>query len=238
MATYERENQYIRLLSERDYSVKELAARLFISEPTVRRDIGVLKKKELLLCTRGLVTLKTSSPDKRIPMFIRDLEHQEEKQQIARKAAALIKDGHVIMLDASTSAYCLLPYLSQFKNLFVITSGAKTAIALANMGIRTLCIGGEMALESFSYVGPDAERTLRDYNADIAFFSCRGLTEDGIATDNSILENSVRRIMMENSAQSWLLCDSSKVGNRYLHTLCRAEELTGILRNNEFLDKA
>ena len=233
MAVYERENQYIRLLSEREHTVKELASKLFISEPTVRRDVAALKKKELLLCKRGLVTLNIGSPDKRIPMFIRNLEHQEKKQQIARKAASLIKDGYVIMLDASTSAYCLLPYLSGFKNLFVITSGAKTAVALAAMGIRTLCIGGEIALESFSYVGPDAERTLESYNADIAFFSCRGLTEDGTATDPSILENAVRRIMIRNSVQSWLLCDSSKLGNRYLHTLCRESELTGIIRDDK-----
>ena len=233
MATYEREDQYVRLLSERDHTVKELSSKLFISEPTVRRDIAALKKKELLICTRGLVTLKTNAPDKRIPMFIRDLEHPAEKQEIARKAAALIKDGYVIMLDASTSAYCLLPHLSQFKNLFVITSGAKTALALATMGIRTLCIGGEMAVESFSYVGPDAERTLQNYNADISFFSCRGLTRDGTATDTSILENSVRKIMIQNSAQSWLLCDSSKLGHTYLHTLCNQNDITGILSNED-----
>lgn len=229
MGAYERENEYIRLLSEREYTVKELATRLFVSEPTVRRDIAELKKKELVLCKRGLVTLKTSSPDKRIPMFIRDLEQPEAKQEIAAKAANLIKDGYVVMLDASTTTYCLVPYLSRFKNLFVITNGAKTAIALAAMGIKTLCVGGEITLESFSYVGTDAERTLRSYNADIAFFSCRGLTEEGLATDNSILENSIRRIMISNSTRSFLLCDRSKFGNKYLHTLCDVQEIDGVI---------
>ena len=37
-----------------------------------------------------------------------------------------IKNGDVIMLDASTSAYALLPFLPKFKDLFIITSGAKT----------------------------------------------------------------------------------------------------------------
>ena len=229
MSAYERENEYIRLLSEREHTVKELATRLFVSEPTVRRDIVELKKKELVICKRGLVTLKTSSPDKRIPMFIRDLEHPEEKQEIAAKAVNLIKDGYVVMLDASTTAYCLVPYLARFKNLFVITNGAKTAIALAAMGIRTLCVGGEITLESFSYVGTDAERTLRSYNADIAFFSCRGLTAEGLATDNSILENSIRRIMMSNSTRSFLLCNRSKFGNKYLHTLCDVQEIDGVI---------
>lgn len=232
MATYEREDTYIRLLSEKDHTVTQLANKLFVSEPTVRRDIAVLKKKGLVLCNRGLVTLKTNSPDHRIPMFIRDLENPQQKQQIARRAARHIKDGFVIMLDASTTAYCLLPYLAQFQNIFVITSGSKTAIALAAMGIRTLCTGGEMALGSFSYIGSDAERTLRSYNADIAFFSCRGLTDSGFATDNSIGENAIRRIMIENAKQSYLLCDSSKLGKKYLHTLCSTKQITAVITDD------
>lgn len=229
MSIYSRENEYIQFLTKRDYTVKELAKVLFISEPTVRRDIIALKEKELITCHRGTVSLKANSPDKRIPIFIRNLENQEAKIRIAEKAAKHIKDGSTIMLDASTTAYCLLPQLSKFRNLFVITAGAKTAIDLATMGIKTLCIGGEIALESFSYIGCDAERTLYLYNADIAFFSCRGLTEDGIATDNSIMENSIRRIMIKNSEKSILLCDKSKLGKKYLNTLCTPNEINEII---------
>ena len=229
MSIYTRENEYIQILSKRDYSVKELAKALFISEPTVRRDIIAMKDKELISCQRGMVSLNANSPDKRIPMFIRNIENPEAKIKIARKAASHIKNGDIIMLDASTTAYALLPELSKFKNLFVITAGAKTAIDLAAMGIKTLCIGGEIALESFSYIGADAERTLRLYNADIAFFSCRGLTEDGIVTDNSIMENSIRRIMIRNSKKSILLCDKSKIGKVYLSTLCNQNEIREII---------
>ena len=99
------------------------------------------------------------------------------------------------------------------------------------MGIRTLCTGGEMTLESFSYVGTDAENFLRRYNANIAFFSCRGLSEDKIATDNSIFENSIRKIMIQNSHKSYLLCDKNKFGKTYLNTLCTEKEISGIITN-------
>jgi DeoR/GlpR family transcriptional regulator of sugar metabolism len=231
MSIYNREEKYIALLSERNHTVKELSEKLFISEPTVRRDIIILKKKDIINCKRGVISLKSNSPDKRIPLFIRDMEHNEEKKEIALKAISLIKDGFVIMIDASTTAYYLLPYLNQFKNILVITNGAKTALEAASMGIRTICTGGEITLESFSYVGTDAEDVLSRYNADIAFFSCRGLTEDGIATDNSILENSIRRIMIKNSKKSILLCDKSKLGKKYLNTLCNINEIDLFLTN-------
>ena len=184
MPIYEREKNYISLLAEREYTISELSKILFVSEPTVRRDILSMKKDELVECVRGRVRLKTSSPDKRIPLFVRDFRNNEQKQKIAEKAAVLVKDGMVIMLDASTTACCIVPYLAAFRNLFIITSGARTAIALASVGIRTVCTGGELTLESLSYIGGDAMRTLSGYTADIAFFSCSGLSDGGLATDN------------------------------------------------------
>lgn len=233
MSVYQREEKYISLLSQREHTVKELSAKLFISEPTVRRDINALAKRELLICKRGKVNLKKKAADQRIPLFIRDMEQNEEKRTIALRAVTHIKDGDVIMLDASTTAYHLLPHLTGFKNILIITNGAKTAIEAASLGIRTICTGGEMTLESFSYVGTDAENILSRYNADKAFFSCRGLTEDGTATDNSILENSVRRIMIKNSKESYLLCDQSKIGSVHLNTLCHKDDLTAVITNGK-----
>lgn len=231
MSLYDRENQYINILANSPHTVKELAEKLFISEPTVRRDIVSLQKKDLLTCKRGLVTLKTNSPDRRIPLFIRNLEQNDEKKAIAIKAISHIKDGFTIMLDASTTALHIIPYLTNFKNIIVITNGVKTALESASMGIKTISTGGEITLESFCYVGADAEMVLRRYNADITFFSCRGLTDDGLATDTSVLENSIRRIMIKNSSQSFLLCDKSKLGNKYLNTLCNVKELSGVISN-------
>ncbi len=228
MAIYNRENQYINLLAQKPYSVKELSKKLFISEPTVRRDLIFLQKKELVSCKRGIVALRTNSPDQRIPLFIRHLEQNEAKQIIATKAISHIKDGYVIMLDASTTAFHLLPYLTEFKNLLVITNGAKTALESASMGIRTICTGGEVTLESFSYIGPDAESVLNRYNADIAFFSCRGVANK-LATDNSIMENNIRRIMIKNSKHNFLLCDKSKFEKIYLNTLCNIDDINGLI---------
>ena len=229
MSIYKREDQYINLLAQKPYSVKELSEKLFISEPTVRRDIVVLREKGLVTSKKGIATLKTNSPDQRIPLFIRHLEQNEKKQSIALKAIRHIKDGDVIMLDASTTAFHLLAHLTKFKNILVITNGAKTALEAASMGIRTICTGGELMTESFCYVGVDAESVLRNYNADVAFFSCRGISDGGIVSDNSILENAMRKIMIKNSKKSYLLCDSSKLGKTYLNTLCLVKDLEGVI---------
>lgn len=231
MSIYEREEKYINILSDGELTVKELADKLFISEPTVRRDILIMEEKDIITRRRGVVTLKINSADTRIPLFIRNMENQKEKREIAIKAVSHIKDGNSIFLDASTTAFCMIPYLTDFKNLFVITNGAKTALELASLGIKTICTGGELTLESLSYVGPDAEDVLKRYNANLAFFSCRGISDDGVVTDNSIFENSMRKIMMKNSDKSFLLCDKSKFGQKHLNTLCLTKELEDVICN-------
>ena len=236
MAIYTREDTYIKILTERTHTVKELAEKLFISEPTVRRDILQLKQKELVVCANGKVSLKITAPDKRIPMLVRDYENIEAKKQMAQKAASLICDGDVIMLDASTSAYALLPYLTRLKDIFVITSGAKTSIALSTMGIKHICTGGESIPESFSFIGPEAERTLENYNADIAFFSCRGLNRQGFASDNSIYENNLRKIIIKQSKRKILLCDSSKLGKTYLHNFCHLHDVDEVISESPIPD--
>lgn len=229
MAIFDREDEYLKILSMRPHTVQELATELFISEPTVRRDVVKLKKKELVQCNNGTVSLQSALPSKRNPIFIRENENMSQKDFIAKKAMQFIRDGHVLMLDSSTTAHALLPHLLAFKNLLIITNGAKTAIDLCSLGIKTVCTGGDMLSDCSGYVGHDAERTLRAYNADVAFFSCRALNERGVATDSSINENVVRKVMMQQSKRKYLLCDSSKLGNTHLHTLCHAKDIDGII---------
>ena len=97
------------------------------------------------------------------------------------------------------------------------------------MGINNICTGGRMITRSLSYIGEDAERTVKQYNANIVFFSCRGLSLDGKLTDNSIEENSLRKVMLQHAKKRVFLCDSSKVGNTYLNNLCHLSVVDEII---------
>lgn len=233
MAIYEREREYVKLLSAKPYTVKQLASALFISEPTVRRDINLMREKEIVECRRGVVSLKKSSPDARIPIIVRNFENVEKKEIIARKAVGYIKDGFSIMLDSSTTVYSVIPYLVRFKNILVITNGIKTADALAEMGIKTICVGGDVRLDSSACFGSDAEYVLSRYNVDVALFSCRGVSETGLVTDNSVEGNSLRKIMIKNSKNAYLLVDSSKLNKTCLNTLCTVKDLTAVISDVE-----
>jgi DeoR/GlpR family transcriptional regulator of sugar metabolism len=156
------------------------------------------------------------------------------KAQMGRRAASLVEDGMVVMLDGSTSAYHIVPYLAERRDLIVVTSGAKTAVALAEANIPTFCTGGQMLIHSFSYVGAQTKRFLNDINADILFFSARGISYDGRISDQSVEEADVRREMFCHAKKKYFLCDSSKFGKSYFYNLCNISDIDGILSDQPF----
>lgn len=157
MAFYERENDLINIIMQYDrVSVEELLKRQYTSKSTLRRDLKKLEEKGLIIRTHGGVMPVKKFADEQIPFFMRESEQNEEKERIAKQAVELIHDGDVIMLDATTSAYRLIKYFKDLKDIIVITSGAKASYLLGEMGIKNICTGGHMINKSFSYVGQEA----------------------------------------------------------------------------------
>lgn len=230
MSFYDREEKILSILaSDSPLSVKEIAGKLFVSLPTVRRDLIKLERKGFIKRTHGGAEIRRDQADEKIPFALRRDEQSEAKNEMAKRAAMLVKDGDTVMLDGSTSAYCIIPYLKDKQNIIVITSGAKASVLLGHLGIKNISSGGKMINRSFSYVGADAAATISRYNADIAFFSCRGLSDEGIPSDNSAEENDVRRAMMKQARTKILLCDKSKFGKVYLNNLCTKDEIDEVI---------
>lgn len=230
MPFYERQEKILNALLEKEtMTTQELSAKLFVSVPTLRRDLIKLEQLGKVIRIHGGAQLIKKSADEKIPIFLREQEQNDAKDIMARKAVEFVRDGDIIMLDGSTSAYSIIPYLTSFKNLIVITSSAKSSFLLGRMGINNICTGGRMITKSLSYIGEEAESTVRRYNADIVFFSCRGLSMDGKLTDNSIEENSLRKVMLQHARKKVFLCDSSKLEHTYLNNLCHLSDVDEII---------
>ena len=230
MPFYEREESIINeLIKNESMTVQELSAKLFVSEATLRRDLSKLEKKNRIIRTHGGAKIIKKEANEHTPFLFRDQEQNEAKAIMAKKAVEYIRDGDIVMLDGSTSVHHMLPLLSSFQNLMVITNSAKVSSVLGHMGINNICTGGQMILGSFTFIGADAERTAGNYNADIIFFSCRGVAPDGRLTDSSVETNNVLKVMLRNARKKVFLCDSSKFDHVYLHNLCHISEVDEVI---------
>lgn len=229
MYNLERQEKIIGILEERkSISVTQLAQLLYVSQPTVRRDLNILCQQGKIQRTHGGVVLRKAS-DAEIPLMFREDQNNAAKKAIAEKAAKLIQDGDVIFLDASSTASYLIPHLKKFRDLIVVTNSPKTSIRLGECNIKSYCTGGLLLMHSVAYVGNETEKFISNINADLFFFSSRGYTENGMITDSSEREATVKRAMLQNAARSYYLCDSSKRNKTYTFNICSVKDLAGII---------
>ena len=218
------------LLKKKRVTVKELSHTLYISEPSVRRDLADLEKQSLIKRIHGGAVLEETLISKnKISFIIREYEQSSAKTIIAQKAAEYIKDNDIVFLDASTSAFRVIPFLLSKANITVVTNGVRALTSLAEFNINTISTGGRLVNSCLALVGDEAYKTIDSINANIAFFSCRGLSEDGYLTDISPEEDYVRQRMIKNAEHAYLLCATDKFGKKYYHNLCHKDDIDGII---------
>ncbi len=225
----ERYDAIVRILKEKNTATVHLLAKeLFVSEPTIRRDLKKMESRGIIKRTFGGAVL-SEFLNKEIPLSMREHENMSAKDYIAKEAVKFISDGQVIFLDASSTVSRIVKYLSAFSNITVITNSPKTSLQLAELRIRSFCTGGLLLENSIAYVGTYAENFIKNFNADIFFFSSRGISSSGRITDSSIEESDLRRTMLLNSKRKIFLCTSDKVGKQFFYNLTDVSKIDHII---------
>ncbi|MBE6651430.1 MAG: DeoR/GlpR transcriptional regulator [Ruminococcaceae bacterium] len=231
MYDLERQNMIIEILKKsKSISVARLSELLYVSQPTVRRDLTALEEQGAITRTHGGAVLRNTD-NREIPLMLRESQNNNAKKIIAEKAAKLIGNGKVIFMDASSTVSYLVPYLEKFDDLIVVTNSPKTSMKLGEVGIKNYCTGGLLLMHSVAYVGSETEKFISCINADLFFFSSRGYTEGGMITDSSPEEASVRLAMIKNSRECYYLADSSKKGKQYMYNICHTNDVDGIIED-------
>ena len=229
----ERQNEILEYIKLHEtINTQQIVKTFFVSEATARRDLSALEKTGLIRRVFGGATLNLSG-DKQVPLFTREREDENEKAALCKKAAKYLKDGCIIFIDASSTVQFLIPYLTKYKDIIVITNGIKTAEALSSTDVKVYFTGGLLIKNSYSFIGHDAEQFAEKFNADICFISCKGLSEDGILSDTSYEETELRKVYINHSRTKIALITSSKIGKKYIHTLCNVKDLDCVIHGND-----
>jgi DeoR/GlpR family transcriptional regulator of sugar metabolism len=226
----DREKQILEILQETPViDMKRLMQKIYVSEATLRRDLKKMEEAGLIVRPHGKVKLVATFADNIQEFGFRASLQNPVKKRLAEQAvASCVKDGEVIMLDASSTAMHAVPFLCNYNNVIVITSGIKTALLLAETHLRFYSTVGRALNTAFSYIGQTAIDTLKTFNADVCFVSARGLNDQGFITDTSERENDVRYTIMQQSKRKVLLIDSSKINNDFWLNLCPISEFDDV----------
>ena len=224
------EKEILELLRQKKYlGIDEISSGLYVSGSTVRRKLTSLQEKGLITRTHGGAQINDEYEF--FPSFtFRSHQNSLEKKKIALAAIKLIKNGDLVFLDGSTSAFFIAEYLADFKNIKVITNGIDTLSLLSRNKIPAYSTGGLISPVNGSVlIGHHAEETLEKFHADIAFFSAMAVGKNGELYDCFEEENVIRNRMRKNAAKNVFLCDSTKLGKTAPYRLCSLSEVDCIV---------
>lgn len=223
MYQQERLNEILKILKTVHYTtVDHLVEQICYSPATIRRDLTILEKQGLVKRSYGGVEINNENET---PFVFRRHSMKAEKNKIAEAAAQLVCNGDVIFLDGSSTAQYMGPYLTNKKNISVITNNMMLASFLGENGIEVYCAGGRLSELPGTTSGFITAEVFSSFHADIMFFSTDAVDENGVIyvkPDGYYLHN---KAMLEHSSKHVYLCGSNKIGKNSKIVQCTLAEI-------------
>lgn len=221
MLTTERQTEIYEILKvKKAVTVNQLCDRLFVSSATIRRDLTELEKTGLIRRSHGGAVLFESAAGE-LSVLSRLRERVREKSEIAKLASLYIHDTDTLFLDPSSTVCSIVPYLTVFQHITVITNGLHCAMELSQKTNCKIYIpSGELVTRTNSIVSSDTLAYIRQFHADVALVSCGGLALDAGATEANVEQSRVKLSMLRRARTKILLCDKSKFDKVFLSKTC------------------
>ena len=201
-------------------TVNFLTEELHYSTATINRDLNAMEKQKIIKRSYGGAELVE---ERTIPLFFRYSKMRPVKNKIGKKAAEFISDGDTIFIDCSTTAQYIGKYITDKKNLTVITNNIYLAGFLSENNITAVCLGGKIVEPPSMAYSEETVENVKKYGADKMFFSAGSMTKDGkIGSGSYDVHSLMIKAMTENADKTFLLIDHEKIKDsckKYLGTL-------------------
>jgi DeoR/GlpR family transcriptional regulator of sugar metabolism len=179
----EERQRAILSLVERDGRVvaTDLARAFATSEDTIRRDLRELAATGRVQRVHGGAVRPMTAP---APYLDREAADRPRKEMVARTAAALVRPGEVVIVDAGSTNLAIVRNLPADLEATIVTGSPTIAAALLGRErIEVIMLGGSLCHRVGAVTGPGITDTLRQIRADLCILgACSLSAEHGIGT--------------------------------------------------------
>jgi DeoR/GlpR family transcriptional regulator of sugar metabolism len=192
-------------------SVEELCQKFGASSATIRRDLAVLEREDLIERGFGGAAIRAQRLAEQV-FAVREEQDVEAKKVIAAAALRLIEPGSTIFMnDGSTVMNVAREIIAAGIEVFVATPAVNVAMMLSEGASTTVCLlGGFLGRSSLATSGPFAEAMIDQINADLAVISVDGFNMRQGITFSNALDAVIARKMIERARRTAVLVTSAK----------------------------
>ncbi|MCI5940525.1 MAG: DeoR/GlpR family DNA-binding transcription regulator [Candidatus Enteromonas sp.] len=230
----ERQNQILEIIKEKVFvRVDELAARVYASPATIRRDLALLDQAGLIQRLHGGASLIGASAGE-TSTLVRKQSNVVEKRRIALRALDFIQNGGCYFLDSSTTSEKIVPFLTKKNDITIITNGLETGVQLASIpSCKGYIAGGEIQRKSASSISGDVALFVSAFTCEATFFSCKGASLINGPTEGTLEQQRCKAAMLCHSSKHILLIDHTKFGQTHMVSDCPWSEVDVVITDEE-----
>lgn len=223
MARQERQSQILSLIEEKKFvTVRELQRQLYVSLPTVRRDLAQMERLGLIQRRHGGAGLMPKGYSNR-PSMDRIQRSDSRSQAVAQVLTDLLRDDCVVFADTSAHEQAVCDALLGHKNLMVVTNSPTLPPRLQQMSGSVHCLGGLYNRSSHAVAGEIAETAVEQYNFDFAIIAGAAINPRGDITCGSMRVAALLRRAMRQAQCSVILSVGGGTDGR---NICNAGTIT------------
>lgn len=208
MTSAERQQAMVDCLAaEGRLTVTELARRFEVSDDTIRRDLQALSAEGVVSKVHGAAVALD------VPAMAKAARHRvlaPVKQSLGRAAAALVRPGMTLMLDAGETILAVAFALPAVP-LTVITHSLDVAMVLSTRAeVRLILGGGVWNHRQRLFEGPSVEAMVASCRADLAFLGACSIDPVRGVTATDAPDAEIKRAMLTFSRAKILVADHTK----------------------------
>lgn len=220
-----RANRIMELLRKTGTAeVAYISTLLKVSPVTVRKDLQRMEERGLLRRTHGGAALGNGK-DARDPRM-------DAMEGIAQMAAAQIKEGDCVIMNAGHTTLLTARKLLGRKNLTIITNSIAIARELVQQnGIKLIFLGGEVNAEAVFTYGWDAVTQLEQYKANKLILSASGISCSAGLTTRHMEAADLLRKMIARTATVIAVADDTKIGFESFYHVGDLQEVDMLITN-------
>lgn len=209
-------------------TLPELAETFEVSMNTVRRDVAELSAHGRIQKVYGGVTANVPPIT---PMSVREASNSREKEHIGKLAAKLVCDGDTIFLDSGSTTPYLLRFLTDKRDVTVISHNLKVLDEAAKLdGIHLIALGGEYNPRTNDFSGlASSASLLAGYHISKVFLAATAVSARFGLANTSFLEAEMKRRIVGVGDRIVLMADHSKFSKNGAITFCELGALDALV---------
>lgn len=194
--------------------VHSMSQLLSVSEVTIRRDLEKLEAEGFLTRHHGGALLRTEEepPEAPLPSVApAEAQNEADREEIARVASLMIRDGDVVMIVNGRIARILARRLSAHSGVTVLTNDIQVALAVAaQAGNKAVLLGGSPDPDSGALFGSLAQTNVQAFFVNKLFIEVDGIGEQLQLSVASQEKAALIKEALECAEEKIVLCEASR----------------------------